>query len=126
MNLKSPSARMEGVASWLSEATMIRPTTRTAAPRTASAAFQMRSGTLPRIRGGLERVSGPRTATISLAGCKHGLSLHGHLLQGRFDLLHHALRQGRVVERACGLLALVLGPPDELEQGVALHRILHV
>src|SRR5207248_1392421 len=67
-----------------------------------------------------------RTATISLAGCKHGLSLHGHLLQGRFDLLHHALRQGRVVERARRLLAFVLGPPDELEQGVALHRVLHV
>src|SRR5712691_10177374 len=125
MNLKRPRARMDGVASWLSEATMIRPTTRTAAPRTASAAFQMRSGRLPRGRGACG-TSGPRTAIISLAGCKHGLPLHRHLLQGRLDLFHQALRKRGVVERGGALLSLVLRPPDELEQRVALFLVRHI
>src|SRR6267143_6941857 len=99
-------------------------TTKTVTPRIVSSAAHARSAKFLRA-GSAIRVSRPgrRAAIVSLAGCKNCLSLDRHLLQSAFHLVHHGLGQRRVVEGGCGLLAVVHGPPEELQQRLALRGI---
>src|SRR5512140_1297252 len=109
-----------------SSATIRAATSSTPRPRTVSRTAQARSGRLRRAAALPDAGSGSRSAVISLAGSKDGLSIHGHSLDRLFHLLHHRLRQRRVVQGRRALLALVLGPPDELQQRLSLLRILLV
>src|SRR5437879_12901416 len=91
--------------------------TKTVAPRTTSTPAQARSGRFLRA-GSAIRASRPgrRATRVSLAGCKSDrLSLYGHLLERDLHLLHDALPQRRRVAGSRRLLAVVDGPPDELQ-----------
>src|SRR2546425_9391203 len=107
-----------------SSATMIAATTSTARPSSRRPPDQTRSGTLTRAGAFSGTRSGSRAAvTISLAVCKHGLSLHRYRLQRRLHLLHERRREGRIVERRRHLLAVVDGPPEEMDQRLTLRRV---
>src|SRR5438309_2959619 len=96
---------------------MIPATTNTPPPRATSVAPKTRSGRFARrpATGG-----GAVAAMASLAGGKHGLSGDLQLPERVLDLLHGSLGQRRVVERRRRLLSVVLGPPEEVQQRVAL------
>src|SRR5258708_24098143 len=115
-----PVCRSAGARMRISSATMSPATTSTASPSTVSTAAHARSGTFAR-RG---RTSGRGGAlTMSLACSKYGLSSDRHLSQCRLDLLHHRSGQRRIVQRSGHLLSLVLGPPGELEERLALRGV---
>src|SRR3954465_3538833 len=100
-------------------------TSRTLRPSAISSTAQARSGRLAEAGASTSGRPGSRTAT-SVAGSEDWLSIHRHSLQGLLHFLHHGLGQRRVVERCRIFLTLVLRPPEELEQGVALLRVLLV
>src|SRR5438309_4463639 len=111
--------------SFQSAYTMTVAMTKTVAPRTTSTPAQARSGRFLRA-GSMIRESRPgrRATRVSLAGCKgDGLSLYGHLLECGLHLLHDGLRQRSIVEGSGRLLAIVDGPPEEVQQFPPLHRI---
>src|SRR3954470_23051756 len=93
----------------------------TPSPRTVSTAAQARSGRLA--RAGALCASRARVAVISLARCKDGLSLHRDRLERPLHLLHQRGGERRVVEPGGELLPVVLRPPEEVDQGLALLRV---
>src|SRR5712672_499511 len=126
MNRARPVVARYGLASRQSSATMSSATTSTATPRTLREAPQARSGRLCRLRGGCGSRRGRATATMSLARCKYRLPLHRQLAQRLFHLRHHWLGERSVLEGGGELLPVVLGPPEEVQQGLPLRRVGHV
>src|SRR5512141_307894 len=122
----NPTCTSAGAPMRESSATISAATSSTARPRPVSRTAQARSGRLRRAAAPPDAGSGSRSAVISLAGSKDGLSIHGHSLERLLHLLHHRLRQRSIVQRRGAVLALVQGPPDELQQRLSLLRILLV
>src|SRR6266481_1826788 len=101
--------------------TMTRATAKTATPRMVSSVAHAWSAKFLRV-GSAIRMSRPsrRAASVSLAGCKDCLSLDGHLFQGAFHAVHHQPGERGIIEESGGLLPVVDGPPEELQQRVPL------
>src|SRR6266568_4724100 len=124
--LVAPAASA-GRATCTSSSTMRPTTTSTAPPIATRSPLQTRSPTCAPSGSRGER-KGARAvsagAATSAGGDKrHRLSLDGQAAEGRLDLRHHRLRQGRVVEARGGRLALVDGPPQEAQHRLTLLRI---
>src|SRR5882762_3541984 len=116
MNLTIPVCVSAGQPMRSSSATINAATT-----STPSTAAQARSGRFERAGALSGARSGSRAAvTISLAVCKRRLPLDGDRLQRRFHPLDQRRRQRSVVQRRSHLLPLVDGPPEEMDQRLAL------
>src|SRR5712692_2370501 len=123
-NEKSPVFARTADESRHSSTTITAATASTASPSTVRRAAQARSGRFPRT-GAAMRDSRPglRTVRMSLARCKDPLSLDGQLGQRLLHLAHRRRRQRSVVERRGELLPVVDRPPEEPDQGLALHAV---
>src|SRR5260221_5372901 len=120
-NATIPVCTTAGKPMRISSATITAATPRTANPRMVSPIAQARSGRFT--RRGLASSSRGGALTISLAGSKHGLPLDRDGLERRGDLGHQRRTQRRVVQSGGELLAVVLGPPEEVHQRLALARV---
>src|SRR6266403_1093386 len=125
MNATIPVCASAGQPMRTSSATITAATASTARPSTPSAIAQARSGRFDRVDALSVGRSGSRTlVTISLAVCKRGLPLDGDRVQRRFHLLHQRRRQRGVVQRGGHLLPVVNGPPEEMDQRLALPGVV--
>src|SRR5207248_7072347 len=116
---------MAGAPMRESSATMTAAAASTPSPSTVSRIAHARSGALRRAETSPGLRSGSLAGAItSLAGSEDWLSIDGHPFQRLLDLLDHRLRQRRVIERRRLLLAVVHGPPDEIQQRTTFRGVL--
>src|SRR4051812_38314146 len=115
-----PTVAKSGFATRHSSATMSAATTRTVTPRTLREAPHARSARLGRLHCGGVLQSGRATVTMSLAGCKDRLPLHGQFAQRALYLRDDRRGQRGVLQRGRKLLAVMCRPPEELQQSFAL------
>src|SRR5437764_5443542 len=118
---------MAGAPMRESSATMTAAAASTPSPSTVSRIAHARSGALRRAETSPGLRSGSLAGAItSLAGSEDGLSIDGHPFQCLLDFLDHRLRQRCVIECRRLLLAVVHGPPAEIQQRTAFGGVLLV
>src|SRR6185436_18092263 len=106
--------------------TMRPAITRMEPPTPPRSTDHTRSPIRPRRSFGAGADSVTEGATALSGASEDGLSIDRQCLERGLDLLDHGGRQGRVVEPRGRLLPVVGGPPEELDQRLALGRVLLV
>src|SRR5512142_1085980 len=108
-----------------SSSTTTPTTSRTAPPKAPSRAAQRRSPACApdgRRRGGAA-IAAPSAVMSTGCGKLDRPPLHGHRADRLLHLGHDRLRERRIVERGGSGLAFVDGPPQEVEERLALRLV---